>query len=215
MKKQGMDNFSSSGIYALTAENLSKGRSNIQILDALIEAGITFFQYREKEKKAKEMYEECRIIREKTQRAGVTFIVNDHIDLAMAVKADGVHIGQEDLPPEVVRKLIGNTLILGLSTHNPEQMRLAECCEAVDYIGVGPVFATKTKKDVCDAVGLDYVRYVANNSKLPFVAIGGIKEENIADVSNAGAKTIAVVSDIVGAEDIVAKVRRLRQQMSS
>lgn len=214
MRKQAMHNFFTTGIYALTAENLSKDRSNIEVVDELIKAGITFLQYREKDKKAKAMYEECLVIREKTRAAGVTFIVNDHIDLAIAVKADGVHVGQEDLPPQVVRKLIGNDLLLGLSTHNPEQVRLAELCGVVDYIGVGPVFETKTKKDVCDAVGLEYVRYVAINSKLPFVAIGGIKEHNIAEVAGAGAKTIAVVSDIVGAADMTAKVQSLRKRMT-
>lgn len=214
MRKRAMDNFFTTGIYALTAENLSNGRSNIEVVDELIKAGITFLQYREKDKKAKAMYEECLVIREKTRAAGVTFIVNDHVDLAIAVKADGVHIGQEDLPPQVVRKLIGKDLLLGLSTHNPDQVRMSEICSVVDYIGVGPVFETKTKKDVCDAVGLEYVRYVAANSKLPFVAIGGIKEHNIAEVANAGAKTIAVVSDIVGAADMTAKVQCLRKCMA-
>jgi thiamine-phosphate pyrophosphorylase len=213
MRKGAMDNFVTTGIYALTAEELSKGRRNIDVVDELIKAGITFLQYREKDKKAKEMYEECLVIREKTRAAGVTFIVNDHIDLAIAVKADGVHVGQEDLPPQIVRKLIGNDMLLGLSTHSPEQVRLAELCSVVDYIGVGPVFATKTKKDVCAAVGLEFVRYVATNSNLPFVAIGGIKEHNIAKVASAGAKTIAVVSDIVGADDIKAKVHSLRKCM--
>lgn len=211
MREKGMENFRRTGIYALTAEELSKGRSNLEVIDRLIASGITFLQYREKDKATKAMYEECLEIREKTRAGGVTFIVNDHIDLAIAVKADGVHIGQEDLPPQVVRKLIGDRMILGLSTHKPEQIRLAELCGVVDYVGVGPVFETKTKKDVCAAVGLEYVRYAALHSNLPFVAIGGIKGHNIAEVVAAGAPTIAVVSEIVGAEDITLQAKRLRK----
>lgn len=206
-----MENFRLTSIYALTAEELSKGRSNLEVVDRLIAADIKFLQYRQKDKQAKVMYEECLAIREKTRDAGVTFIVNDYIDLAIAVKADGVHVGQEDLPPEVVRGLIGDAMILGLSTHKPEQIRLAQMSGVVDYIGVGPVFDTKTKKDVGAAVGLNYVRYAAEHSKLPFVAIGGIKANNIAEVAAAGAKTFAVVSEIVGADDITLQAQLLRK----
>lgn len=212
-KEVAIENFLTTKIYALTAENLSKGRSNLEVVSACIKAGIKFIQYREKTKKLKAMYEECLAIREMTKQAGVTFIVNDYIDLALAVKADGVHVGQEDFPPQTVRELIGKEMILGLSTHNPKQIKDAESSGFVDYIGVGPVFATKTKADVCAAVGLTYVEYAAMHSSLPFVAIGGIKEQNIHEVAKAGAKTIAVVSDIVGAENIVEKIQKLNQQM--
>lgn len=210
MKITGIANFNTTGIYALTAEELSNGRDNIEIVAALLEAGVKFLQYREKDKAASEMFQECVLIRAMTRKAGATFIVNDRIDLALAVKADGVHIGQTDLPPEAVRQLIGDDMILGLSTHDKAQLAAAENCGVVDYVGVGPVFATKTKKDVSAAVGLDYVRYAAEYSKLPFVAIGGIKEHNLAEVVAAGAKTVAIVSDIVGAADIQSKVKSLK-----
>jgi len=212
--RQGLDNLLSADIYGLTAEEFSLGRSNVEVVEQMIAAGITVIQYREKEKKALIMYEECLAIREKTRQAGVTFIVNDHIDLALAVGADGVHIGQEDLPPEVVRKLVGESMLIGLSTHSPAQANAAAQTGVVDYIGVGPIFATKTKKDVCDPVGLAYLEYVANNINLPFVAIGGIKEYNIAQVRERGACIIALVSEIVGAFDIPAKVNALRAAMS-
>lgn len=203
IREQGMENFKTTGIYALTAEDFSKGRTNLEVADALIQAGIRFLQYREKEKNAKDMYAECLAIRKATRAAGVTFIVNDHIDLALAVDADGVHVGQKDLPPAVVRRLIGPNMVLGLSTHCPAELEAAELSGVVDYVGVGPVYATQTKKDVCAAVGLAYVRHAAKGG-LPFVAIGGIKRHNIADVVRAGAKTVAVVSEIVGAADIAA-----------
>ena len=117
------------------------------------------------------------------------------------------------LPPQIVRELIGKDMVLGLSTHNPDQIKLAEKSGVVDYLGVGPVYATQTKVDVGEAVGLKYVTYAHEHTKLPFVAIGGIKEHNIHEVAKAGAKTIAVVSDIVGAVDIENKVQKLYQCM--
>lgn len=210
---QGLTNFITTDIYGLTAEEFSLGRNNIEVVDEMIAAGIKVIQYREKEKKALYMYRECLEIRELTRQAGVTFIVNDHIDLAIAVNADGVHIGQEDLPPEKVRQLVGPSMILGLSTHLPEQAQSAVKSGVVDYIGVGPIFATNTKKDVCDPVGLSYLDYVVKHIELPFVAIGGIKLHNVAEVRKHGAKISALVTEIVGAENIAEKVKDIRKAM--
>jgi thiamine-phosphate pyrophosphorylase len=125
--------------------------------------------------------------------------------LALLVGADGVHVGQDDLPVEAVRRLAGPDMIIGLSTHSPEQAQAALKME-VDYIGVGPIFLTNTKKDVCAPVGLEYLEYVVQNIPLPFVAIGGIKEHNILEVRKRGAACICLVTEIVGAIDIKAKV---------
>lgn len=212
--RTGMANFLAADIYGITAEEYSLGRGNVETVKLLLAAGIKVVQYREKEKNAREMYQECLAIREMTHRAGATFIVNDYIDLAVLVKADGVHIGQDDLPPEKVREFIGNDMVMGLSTHSPAQAKAAEALDnVIDYIGVGPIFATHTKKNVCDPVGLEYLDYVVRHIKLPFVAIGGIKEHNIAQVLQAGARTIALVTEIVGAPDIAAKVGALRVVM--
>ncbi|MEW6696789.1 MAG: thiamine phosphate synthase [Bacillota bacterium] len=211
--KRGLAEFLKTGIYGITAEEYSRGRDNIQVVREMIDAGIKIIQYREKEKKARQQYEECLVIRELTRQAGVTFIVNDHIDLALLVDADGVHIGQDDLPPEQVRQLVGAERLIGLSTHSPAQARAAQAA-AVDYIGVGPIFATRTKKDVCDPVGLEYLEYVVKNVSLPFVAIGGIKEHNIRQVTARGARCIALVTEIVGAADISAKVTALHGAMA-
>ncbi|HYA15769.1 MAG TPA: thiamine phosphate synthase [Syntrophales bacterium] len=204
-------------IYGITAEEYSQGRSNIEVVARMIEAGIKIIQYREKEKSDRQMYEECLRIREMTRDAGVTFIVNDHVDLALLVEADGLHLGQDDLPPAAVKELVKGKMFIGLSTHSPAQAEAAVKL-GVDYIGVGPIFATNTKKDVCNPVGLEYLEYVVKNIRLPFVAIGGIKEHNIADVYCRGARCIALVTEIVGATDIVAKVHSLRtaiKKMSS
>jgi thiamine-phosphate pyrophosphorylase len=196
-------------IYGITAEEYSLGRSNIEVVARMIEAGIKIIQYREKEKSDRQKHQECLKIREMTRDAGVTFIVNDRVDLALLVDADGLHLGQDDLPPAAVKELVRGKMFIGLSTHSPAQAEAAVKL-GVDYIGVGPIFATNTKKDVCDPVGLKYLEYVVKNIKLPFVAIGGIKEHNIAEVYRSGARCIALVTEIVGAPDIGAKVRDLR-----
>lgn len=201
-------------IYCLTDAGLSCGRSTVEVVSEMLKAGATVIQYREKDKKAGEMLKECLAIRELTRKAGCCFIVNDHIDIAMLCDADGVHIGQEDLPVASVRKLIGEDKIIGLSTHSPEQCRAAIEAGA-DYIGVGPVFFTKTKKDVCAPVGFEYLDYVVANHNIPFVAIGGIKAHNINDVASHGARCCALVSEIVGADDIAAMLTDLRAAIAA
>ena len=211
--KQAMTPLIVGGIYAITSHEHSLGRSNLEVAKAILDAGVRVLQYREKDMKAGRMYEECLAIRKLAREAGATFLVNDHVDIAMLVDADGVHIGQEDLPPEAVRRLIGPDKILGLSTHRPEEAKAAQESGLVDYIGVGPIFATKTKKDVCDPVGFEYLNHVIKNIELPFVAIGGIKEHNIAQVRAAGARNICLVTEIVAARDIGARVRALTAAM--
>lgn len=197
-------------LYCITAEEYSRGRNNIEVVQAMIDAGIKIIQYREKDKKKLYKYEECQKIRMLTRQAGVTFIVNDDVDLALLVGADGVHIGQEDLPIEKVRELVGEEMIIGLSTHSPSQAQDA-VAKGADYIGVGPIFKTYTKKDVCDPVGFEYLEYVVQNIDIPFVAIGGIKQHNVAEVVKRGAKCIAMVTEIVGADDIGQKIKEVRR----
>ncbi len=199
-----------SNIYGITAEEYSLGRDNVAVIEEMLAAGIKIIQYREKAKSMREKYLECLKLREITRQAGAYFIINDQVDLALLVEADGVHLGQDDLPPKAVRKLTGEKMFIGLSTHSPAQAEEAVRSRVVDYIGVGPIFATATKKDVCAPVGLEYLDYVVKNIKLPFVAIGGIKEHNLAEVLSHGARCIAMVTEIVGATDIKAKVNKLR-----
>ena len=187
-------------LYALTDDELSLGRPAVEVAKALLDSGIKILQYREKEKKAGQMLKECLELRRLTREAGACFIVNDHVDIAVLCEADGVHVGQEDLP------------VIGLSTHTPDQARAAVASGA-DYIGVGPIYPTQTKKDVCAAVTLDYLDWVVANITLPFVAIGGIKRHNIADVIAHGARCCAIVSEFVSAPDIPARVAEVRSAM--
>ena len=159
------------------------------------------------------MLEECRILRRTTAKYGACFIVDDHVDLALLAHADGVHVGQEDIPLADVRALAGRELVVGVSTHAPEQALAAQQGGA-DYIGVGPIFATRTKEDVCDPVGLGYLDWVAANIKIPFVCIGGIKARNVREVVEHGGRCCALVSEFVAAHDIREAVARVREAMT-
>lgn len=199
-------------IYALTDSRLSLGRPLDYVARALLEAGIKILQYREKKASGRRMLEECRMLRNLTREYGACFIVNDHIDLALLCEADGIHLGQDDVPVREARKL-APSMCIGLSTHSPDQAREA-VKEGADYIGVGPIFATQTKEDVVDPVGFQYLDWVADNISLPFVAIGGIKCHNIGEVAGHGARCCAMVSELVGAKDIKGAVHWARKEMA-
>ena len=201
-------------LYALTDSRLSLGRSVIDVAAELLRAGVRILQYREKHHKPGVMLRECQVLRRMTLDAGACFIVNDHADIAMLCQADGVHVGQEDIPVPALRALLGPDKIIGLSTHAPEEA-LAAASAGADYIGVGPLFATQTKEDVCAPVGLAYLDWAAAHSTLPFVAIGGIKRHNIGEVVRHGAKCCALVSELVGAQDIPARVAEVRACMKA
>ncbi len=198
------------GIYGILGEAFSLGRSNVETARLLVEGGIDILQYREKthKKDRKDMLAECLEIRKITADAGVPFIVNDFLDIALMVGADGVHVGQEDLPVTAVKQLAPH-LMVGCSTHSPAQAaRAVE--DGADYIGVGPIFTTQTKENVCDAVGFEYLDHVVAGFSIPFVAIGGIKRSNIKAVADRGASTICLVTEIISATDIKERIKEIR-----
>ncbi|MCL2389153.1 MAG: thiamine phosphate synthase [Elusimicrobia bacterium] len=210
MEKLLKECFAQADLYCITAQEFSNGRGNIETVKMLLDSGIKIIQYRQKEATASQKLKECEAIRKLTQSYKACFIVNDNADIALLVDADGVHVGQDDLPISAVRRIIGTDKIVGVSTHAPKQA-LKAVSDGADYIGVGPVYKTFTKKDVCSAVGLEYVQWAAQNIKIPFVAIGGIKEHNIVQVKTAGAKCFALVTEIVGAQNIELKIKNLRK----
>lgn len=199
-------------IYALTDSRLSLGRPLEYVAEELLKAGVKILQYREKRLPAAKMLAECRMLRSLADAYGACFIVNDHLDIAILANADGIHLGQDDLPVEEVRKLAGPHMIVGISTHSPQQA-LKAVQDGADYIGVGPIFATQTKEDVVAPVGYDYLDWVTANINLPFVAIGGIKAHNAAEVARHGAKCCALVSGLVSATDIGGMVHEVRRNM--
>ncbi|MBD5641564.1 MAG: thiamine phosphate synthase [Desulfovibrio sp.] len=199
-------------LYALTDSRLSLGRSLREVATALLEAGIKILQYREKKAPMARKYEECKLLRALTRDYDACLVVNDHIELALACECDGLHVGQDDLPLPALRRLAPG-LMIGISTHSPAQALQARA-DGADYIGVGPIFATQTKEDVVAPVGFEYLDWVAGNLDLPFVAIGGIKAHNIFEVARHGANCCALVSELVGAPDIGAKVAQTRAAMA-
>ncbi len=175
-----------------------------------LDAGIGLFQYRNKQGSRRAIYDEALRLSTLVRGAGALFIVNDHADIAVAVDAQGVHLGQDDLPIEHARKLLGQGRIIGISTHSLDQARTAASAGA-DYIGFGPIFRTVTK-DAGPLQGLERLRQVRNEVNIPILAIGGITRENAVDVFAAGADGIAVISAVLGAPDTGAAARTLVEQ---
>lgn len=188
--------------YLVTQESISGGRSTREIVEAAIEGGIDAIQLREKDTTARSRYELGRDLRELTSEADVPLVVNDRVDIAQAIEADGVHVGQEDLPVEVARSILGPDAIVGCSASTVEEAEAA-VAEGADYLGVGSVYGT-TSKDVRedrDGIGLDRIGKIADAVDVPIVGIGGITPENAGPVAEAGADGVAVISAITEADD--------------
>lgn len=169
-------------------------------MTAAIAAGVRFFQYRNKSGPRRAVYETSLRLAPLASKSGALFFVNDHADIAAAVDADGVHLGQDDLPIEKARELLGKNKLIGISTHSREQAVAAEIAGA-DYIGFGPIFATTTK-DAGPIQGCPGIALIRQAVSIPVIAIGGITHENAGDVIEAGADGVAVLSAILSATDI-------------
>ncbi len=198
------------GVYLVTDASLSAGRSTIEIVERAVRGGVDIVQLREKGTSARERYELGKRLRELTASADVPLIVNDRIDLAGAVGADGVHLGDDDLPIASAREQLGREAIVGRSVSTPNAARRAEHAGA-DYLGVGAVYETDSKdtEPAQSNIGLEGVREIRETTDLPFVGIGGITPDNAADVVEAGANGVAVISAITAAEDPESATRRL------
>jgi thiamine-phosphate pyrophosphorylase len=186
----------------------------VEVLTAAAEAGASLFQYRNKTAPMKEAYVEALALRQAAARAGVLFIVNDRCDLAMAVDADGVHLGQGDLPLNLARKVMGPNKLIGISTHNPDQVREATAGKP-DYLGFGPIFKPGSKQDHDPVVGLEGLRAVRPLTSLPVFAIGGIQLEQVREVMRARADGVAVISAILKAADIKHVVKEFHARIST
>lgn len=196
-----------SGLYLISDTSVSKGRGHEELVREGIAGGASAVQLREKWLSPRELYPIALRLREMTRAAGVLFIINDFVELAMAVDADGVHLGQQDLPAQVARKLLGPAKLIGVSTHSLEEANVA-VMDGADYIGYGPVFQTETK-DAGEVKGPDGIRQVRRVVGLPIVAIGGIDADNAGSVIEAGADAVAVISAINAADDIRAAAGRI------
>ncbi len=199
-----------SPLYAILDPAQTKGRAPTTLLRAILQAGSATVQLRAKAMAPRDFFRLACEARELTLRAASLFIVNDRVDIALATEADGVHLGQEDLPLRAARALMRDKII-GISTHTLSQAKEAER-EGASYIGFGPIFETATKETGHAPRGLSMLREICGAVKIPVVAIGGIKEENVTQVWNAGAAAAAIISDIMGASDVTEKVKRILAQ---
>ncbi len=196
-------------LYLVTDRTLSKGRSNRQIVEAVVAGGVTCVQLREKHCGTREFIQEAQALQPLLRDHHIPLIINDRLDVALAVEADGVHLGQSDMPIGMARNIAGSALIIGISAESTDDALRAEQ-EGADYIGISPVFATPTKTDTAAPLGLEGVNKIRELVTIPLVGIGGLNQHNAASVIAAGADGVAVVSAIVSAADPTEATRTLK-----
>jgi thiamine-phosphate pyrophosphorylase len=195
-------------LYLVTDRGLSRGRSTVDVVTAAVRGGATVVQLREKAADTRDFVEEAMAIKDFLSARGVPLIVNDRLDVAQAVDADGVHLGQKDMPIELARKIVGPQMIIGISAES-----LTDAVEAerggADYLGVSPIFDTPTKTDTAPALGLEGLQQIRTAVNLPLVGLGGLNADNAGRVIANGADGVAVVSAIVSADDPEQAAREL------
>ena len=196
-------------VYVITDAALSRGRSHVQVATEAIRGGADAIQLRDKSASTRELVEVGFALRQLTREAGVLFIVNDRVDVALAVDADGVHVGQDDMPAAIARRLLGPSKIIGVSAATPEEARQAKA-DGADYLGVGAIYATASKADAGLPTGPGLLGEIKQAVDLPIVAIGGVNVHNAAEAIRAGADGVAVISAVVSAPDIAQATRTLR-----
>jgi thiamine-phosphate pyrophosphorylase len=193
-------------LYVVLDRGAAGGRHLVPLLDAVLAGGCRLVQLREKTMPLNDLYPTARELQRRCREAGCLFIVNDRVDLALALEADGVHVGQDDLPAREARRLLRPGMILGVSTHDENQARRARD-DGADYVAVGSMFPTGTKPGF-RLVGPDLIRRVRPEIRVPLVAIGGITVDNVAEVIRAGADAVAVISAVCAAADPLRATRR-------
>jgi len=199
-------------LYIITDQRISHGKSHLEVAEAALAGGATVIQFRDKEMKDSEAVVACREIYKLTKKKGVSFIVNDRVEVAKAVDADGVHLGQEDMSFSSARKILGKEKIIGISVETVEQA-LKAVEGGADYLGIGPIYPTATKPDAGKALGIARLKEIRESVNIPIVAIGGINENNLEEVLRAGADGVAVISAVVSAPDITEACRKLKNKI--
>lgn len=198
--------------YVITDRLLSRGCSHADVVRKAIDGGATCIQLREKDASSRELYLLASELRAITREKDTVLIINDRLDIALAVGADGVHLGQDDLPVDAARGIMPPEMILGVSVDNPRQAREAQAMGA-SYLGAGAVFATATKADAGEPVGLQAISKICRIVDIPVVGIGGINLHNAGQVIQAGAAGVAVISAVVAADDITLAAARIAREI--
>lgn len=198
-------------LYVVTDRSLMKSKSVEECVEKAILGGAGVIQLREKDITSRQFYETALKVKAICDRLGAVFVINDRLDIAMAVDADGVHLGQKDLPVDVARKILGSDKIIGASTATIEEAKEAERLGA-DYIGVGAMFSTETKKDT-RSVSSELLKEICSSISIPAVAIGGLKLEKIKALKDTGVSGAAVVSAVVAQEDIKKSAEAMKKEI--
>ncbi len=197
-------------LYLVTDEELLEGKDFFKTIEDAVKGGVTMVQLREKQLCTKDFCEKAIALKKLLRPYNVPLIINDRIDIALACDADGVHIGQSDMPYSIARKILGKNKIIGLSVENKEEVILANSLD-VDYIAASPVFSTPTKTNTIIQWGIDGIEWIRKNSKHPLVAIGRMNSDTISDTITAGADSVAVVSAIISSENPMQSAKELSQ----
>jgi thiamine-phosphate pyrophosphorylase len=201
-------------LYVITDASLARGRDQVEVVAAALRGGATMVQLRDKELPARDQFALGLRLRELTRQRGAALIVNDRVDLALALDADGVHLGQDDLPPGIARQLLGPDRIVGVSAGSPSELELVRR-EGADYLGTGPFALTGSKGDAGAAIGAAGLAAVRALTDLPIVAIGGLTAATAGEAVRAGASGVAVISAVVSAVDPELAARELRQAVDA
>lgn len=188
-------------LYLITDRRFLKGRELKKVVEDAILGGVTIVQVREKDVSTREFYNVAKEVKEVTDHYKVPIIINDRLDIAQAINAHGVHLGQKDMHLNIARRILGKDKIIGISVGNVKEALEAEN-NGADYLGIGTIFPTGSKKDVDAIIGIDGLSKIKNNISIPSVAIGGINKTNFKDVLNTGIEGISVISAILGEDDI-------------
>ncbi|HLA50723.1 MAG TPA: thiamine phosphate synthase [Thermodesulfobacteriota bacterium] len=199
-------------LYLITDRHQTNGRPLVAVVKEALQAGIKAIQLREKDLSAKELFELAQNVRRLTRQYRARFFINDRVDIAMAVEADGVHLGQKSFSAKDVKRIFPKAII-GVSTHSLDEAKKAEADEA-DFITIGPIFYTPSKAGYGEPLGVEVIKQVRKEIRIPVFAVGGIKEDNARDVIDAGADGIAVISAVMRAEDVEEAVREMYAAIS-
>ena len=202
------------GLYVITDQRLDRNRSYVDIVKAVVVGWAKIIQLRDKTTPFEALLKVGPTLKSIAAEFGALLIVNDNPYLAKEINADGVHLGQTDMPPDIARGILGKEKIIGLSTHTKTQVLSAQFME-VDYIGLGPIFQTQTKKSQYKPLGTEIISWADARTRLPFVTIGGIDKHSIGEVVRAGTECVAVASAVMGADDLTLATRELIEEMET
>ena len=205
-----MERFEISDLYVVITEAFCEGRDPLEILDAVLDAGVRLVQFREKDLDDEDMYDRAQAFRRLTDKAGALLIIDDRVDIGLAVRADGVHLGRHDLPISIAKKLAPE-MIIGASSHSVEQAREAEAAGA-SYVNIGPIFPTQTKQKTAPPIDPEIITEVSREVSIPVTCMGGIKPENMPEVLARGARHPAVVTAVTAHPDPQAAAAELREK---